>query len=165
MTASTPSWADRQVEIATILGLVVPNEFLFMIFHVANIWKRPISSIKLAKDLGSSENLVRDHLNLLVKLGLFVKQGKKYRSSELGTQAFVFVNQSVHKEQLSETMSIGSVNVSDIGLGMTSATTEQNAFRLETNHSELPGGFLPNEQPIAVSNTIFREDSVAENAA
>jgi len=165
MTESTSSWADRQVELATILGFVLPNEFLFMIFYVASFWKRPITSIKLAKDLGGPENIVRDHLNLLVKLGLFIKQGEKYRSSELGNQAFVFVKQSVQKEQVLTAVSIGPVNVSDSSLGLTSATTEQKAFTLETNDSGIAGEFLPKEQPIAALNTIFCADSVAENAA
>jgi hypothetical protein len=165
MTGLTSAWADQQTELAATLGWVLPNEFLFMVFYVASFWKRPISSSKLAKDLGSSENIVRDHLNLLVKLGLFLKHGEKYRPSELGNQAFLFVRQSVQIDQVLTATSIGPVNVSNIGLGVMSAASEQKSFRLEITHSELTDGFLPKEQPVAVSNTIFREDSVAENAA
>jgi len=166
MTAAT-SWVDAQTEIATKLGLVVPNEFLFTVFYLVNVWSKPISSIKLAKDLGASEQLVRDHLNLLVKLGLSVKQGQKYRSSELGMQGFTFINQSVRKEPSPSLMTVNSDNVTEVFIGMISAAPQQEMLAVETKFGGVACEMLPADKTTDAAETkrVFSEDTVAAHAA
>lgn len=145
------SWVDMQISVASGMALIVPNDFLFTIFYLAGKWERPISALKLAKDLGTSETLVRDHLNLLVKLGFARSAGKKYELSELGKQGLSFLHGAVSKKPQHSAATASVTDLSGLYLGGVAVAASQrspivvvqrysNHFSSASRHLEDPKG-------------------------
>jgi hypothetical protein len=165
-TPSSAEMADVQIEVARSLGLIIPNEFLFITFCLASDWNKPITSIKLAKELGCSETLVRDHLNMLVTLNLFRKQGQRYTQTDLGRYLMLFLRQSVVTEQITDLMTMvsASENISRNYFGINLATNEQNLHTMTTEYSAMDCRALPKREPEAESNLNIWDSTVTENA-
>jgi len=158
--------ADVQIDVARTLSLIVPNEFLFTTFYLASDWNRPITSTKLAKELGCSEVLVRDHLNLLATLHLFHKQGQRYALTDMGKFLVLFIKQSIVTEQVADLMAMVSApeDVSHNYFGIDSTMTEQNPHAMTTEYRATDGRALPELEPEAESNLSIWDNTVAENA-
>ena len=86
--------AERRIGIIGDISSVLANEFLFCVFYQICEWNRPISVRKLARDLGSEDDLIRDHLNILIHQGLIQKEGEKYRISESGKEGINFLREA-----------------------------------------------------------------------
>ena len=164
---TTDTWTERQIEVTRKMSLVLPNEFLFCIFYLVQEWKQPISSKKLANDLRAGEKVVRDHLNLLVKLDLATKTGEKYRLSDMGKEAACFIKEAVGKTPL-EGSWLSSPDLYSVAILSPSATTPiVNSARAEAGLlSERPMP-MPEEQTFDPGETFsdFPRETTHENAA
>jgi hypothetical protein len=71
------------------------NEPLFCLLYFLREVNRPITTHTLARDLGSDEHLIIDHLQVLVTQGLVRSEAAKFCISEIGRQAVQIAEEGV----------------------------------------------------------------------
>lgn len=161
------SWADIQTLVAQRVSLILPNEFLFCIFYLLQEWGQPITSKKLAKDLGAKEKIVRDHLNLLLKLGVATKTGEKYRLTEMGKEAAQFITVAAGKTQF-ETLWLSNSDLpSEAVLSISAANPDINSAGAQAGLTVETSKPLGEDEALdpGESATITPYQPAAENAA
>lgn len=162
-------FGETQLQIAEALALVLPNELLFCIFCSICYWKQPVSVRKLARELRADDDLLRDHLNILIKCGLLSKQGEKYVLTDLGNEAYRFANEAMRQAKLTcfdSWAPVGDLRSETI-VGVSSAVPSSSTVLVqigakaksfggaETEKAEVPAEGAP----------LLSDDSLTANAA
>jgi len=95
-------WPEQQIRAVELMSSILPNEFLFSICYLLGEWNQQVSLVKLCKMLNvADEQLIRDHLSLLLKSGFLNKTGKQYEISRLGKEGLRLLNEAVGNLQTS----------------------------------------------------------------
>lgn len=88
------SLAMQRLSTLCKMSLVLTNEFLFCLLWLIHNWNRPVSSKKLALELRTDEQLLKDHLSLLLRSGFITVLKGKYRITEQGKEGITFLQRA-----------------------------------------------------------------------
>ena len=89
--------ATRRLSTVRKISLVLTNEFLFCVLWLIHHWNRPVGSKKLSLELRADEQLLKDHLSLLIGTGFVTLHKGKYRITEQGKEGIAFLKQATGK--------------------------------------------------------------------
>jgi len=165
-TEKTP---ERRVDLIRTISLVLSNEFLFCLLYLLHDYNRPVTLVKLAKDLRVEDLLLRDNLNILVGYKFVIKEGERYKITNDAIVGINFTRQAIGSASHQSHVVINTDLYSEIILPEPTAGTLVTRSESEDEIGEMadPVILLDVERQNHIANTVevARINSQIETAA